>query len=662
MKINLNLIKKWFYENINIENIANKLTDVGFETFIEKNILNISVPNNRHDCTNLLSILNEISKFYKIKKIDTVYLTTNQQNEKIKVYIKEKSFCPIYCYAIIKNINNNKQTPIEIEEHLKLNEINTHNFIIDILNFSTLITGQPLHAYDKNKISKKIFIEKSNKNITTSSINNVNIHIEKNNFIIRDDNNNILSIPGKIGTLSSKVDKNTTSIIIESAYFSEKAFKNSNVNTLSSNIFKYGINLQLIKPSLIYAINLINNIQDSNSYAIIEKICKKYIPKKKIIILKKNYLSKFTNINEINLNDIFEYTGINIKIFKNSWKFTIPSHRKDIEIKENIIADIIKFYGYNEIKELPLINDTTHINKAYFRGKNNDNKTIHFLLSNGFNEIITYSFVDKNIELLITSNDSIINIKNPMSENNNVLRTNLIQGMIKTFKLNINKGNEKIKIFEIGNVYTQNKNKIIVKKKLACMCEENDIITENENYKCNTNFFIIKKLLENIISKIYKNKNIEFEINNKNNYLNENISANVIIKNKKIGEIGLLNNNFLNALSIKNNIYFFQIDLNFNNKENIQIKKISKLPIIKRDISIILKKDETYSNLKKYITKLNINDLKEIKFMNVFEINNSKSINIRLIFQNNKKTLTDNEINSKTFLIIDMIKQKFNVI
>ncbi|HIH2763542.1 MAG TPA: phenylalanine--tRNA ligase subunit beta-related protein [Candidatus Azoamicus sp.] len=327
--------------------------------------------------------------------------------------------------------------------------------------------------------------------------------------------------------------------------------------------------------------------------------------------------------------------------------------------RKYIISEIIKFYGYDKIKSLPITNDITNIDKSYYIKKNNEDKTVNFLLSHGFNEIITYTFVDKHIEKLITEEKNIINIKNPMSETNNVLRTSLLQGILKVFKLNVNKNNERIKLFEIGNIYEKKQEKINTKKQLICICEENDIINENKSYGCDINFFIIKKLVENIVTKIYKKKDIMFEKTHKN-YLNENISANILIKDKKIGEIGLLENNFLEKMSIKNNVFFFQIDLNFKNKTNIKIKAISKFPKIKRDISIILNKDQSYLNLKIYMKSLKIDDLKNITFMNIFEVTkNTNSINIRLTFQNHNRTLTDNEINSRTFFIIEMLKKKY---
>ncbi|HIH2762268.1 MAG TPA: phenylalanine--tRNA ligase beta subunit-related protein [Candidatus Azoamicus sp.] len=158
---------------------------------------------------------------------------------------------------------------------------------MDMLNFSTLITGQPLHAYDKNKIGDKIFIEKCKKITNVNSINNVNINIKKNDVIISDNKNNIISIPGKIGTYYSKIDTNTTSIIIESAYFKESMFKLSDLNTHASNIFKNAINLNLIKTSLIYSINLINSIQNTENNKIIEKYIKNIYQKKKYIKINK---------------------------------------------------------------------------------------------------------------------------------------------------------------------------------------------------------------------------------------------------------------------------------------------------------------------------------------------------------------------------------------
>lgn len=661
MKIHAEFIKKWFKNEINIEILIKKLTDIGFESFLDQGIVNISIPTNRHDCKNLYGIINELSKFYDLKnnKNENIYKTFKNE---VKIYIKEKTFCPFYSIVHIKNINNQIEIPNEIKNHLNLNNIKSSNFIIDILNYSTLITGQPLHAYDKDKIGQKIIINKTNKNISIKSINENNILIKKNSFIINDDKNNIISIPGVIGSAYAKIDKNTKNIIIESAYFKDNLIKQAEkklkITTLASDFFKNTINEKNIIDSLNYAVNLIKFFQSCEISEIIKKKYIKYLPKKRHITVKKNYLSKFTKLdaNNINLESIFKNSNINFKENKYSWKFEIPQNRKDLTIKENIISEIIKFYGYNKIIEIPTRNYNTLISKTYYKTKSNENKIINYLTSNGFYEIITYSFVEKNVEKLIAPENNLIDLINPISENNNVLRNNLLQGLIKTFKLNSNKYNEEIKLFEIGNIYNKYKKKIITEKHIALILAEPDDIHENLN---NSTFYILKNIIENIYKKLYNIPYLTFN-NTNSQYLDKNISAEISIKKKKIGEIGLLDKKLIDIFSLKQYMYFATLKLNLKNSRNIYSKELSKYPKIKRDISIITDKNIKFFNIKEYIKTLNIKNLKDITFINTYDIDKRKSISIRLTYQSKIKTLTDKTINSKTFFIIDSIKNQFN--
>lgn len=667
MKIEIDFIKKYIKNDIKIDNLITNLTNIGFESFLEENnIINISIPTNRNNCS-IENILNELSKFYEIEDINNNDIIKISIKNKIKLEIKEKLFCPFYSFIYIENINNEIETPKEIISLLNINDIKLNNFIVDILNYSTLITGQPLHAYDKKTILNKIILKKTNIKKKFKTINEITINIKKNNHIICNSKNEILSIPGIIGSKDSKINKNTKNLILESAYFNEELIEKNekilNTKTNASNIFKNGINHKNIIKSLIYTVKLIEKYQNIKCSNIIIKKNVKYLPKCKKITLKKSYISNFTNleIKELDLNKIFKNIDVKIKKNNNSWQFKIPSYRKDLIIKENIIGEIIKFYGYDKIKEVPLKKYTDFIKKNYYDEKIKEKEIINFLISLGFQEIITYTFVDKNIEKYIISEEKIIEIKNPMSENNNVLRSNLLQGLIKTLKLNINKNNEKIKLFELGNVYYLKNKKIKTEIFLSLIFIENNLYDKDYNKYENEEFFKIKNLIENIYKRIKNIKNINFNNENLASYLDKNISTNILINKKKVGEFGLLNKNFTDKFSLDNNIYFANLIIkNLSRNNFLKFEILSKYPKIKRDISLIIDKNIIFSKIEESIKKLKISNLKEINFVSIYKIENKKSLSIRLTFQSFKKTLKDKEINLKINLIINHIKKEFN--
>lgn len=654
MKIDIILLKKWIHKKINIDNFIKKLSFVGFETFIENEKLNISIPHNRNNSSNLFSIINEVnglinlSKFKKkekklIKKIDN-----SIKNIKI-----DNNFCYYYSAIIIKNINNTKNTPNNIKNILTDNKIKTKNLIVDILNYIFIITGQPTHAYDLDKINGDIEIVKIDKNITIKTINEENVDVKKDTFVIKD-NNKIISIPGIIGSYDSKIDKKTKNILIEIALFDKNKIKeiNSiyNIDSLSSKYFENGINLKYLNltANLIKKIfKKITNKEHSQELEIINKnnICKNITIKKKTIT---NILGFY--IRNKKIEKALKKRHFNFIKKKKSWDIEIPYHRSDIENENSIISEILKYVGYENIPEKQI---KTH--NEICKKKNINEDIRNYLINNGFYEVINYSFVNKNFEKKI-SNLKYIKIKNPISENMSIMRTSLLQGLTKNAAMNLNRQKENIKIFEIGNIWNNNKSNISI----GLMCTELLNIENFYNNKEKT-FYILKNITENIIS-LYDNKaKINF-IENKYNHLNENISSSILLNNEIIGNIGLLSKDINDFFDIKKKLYFFEINIKKIKNKIIYFKELSKFPKIKKDISFVLNKNIQYKELKNHISKIKINNLKKIKLINLYEDNKTeKTITIRFIFQSKKKTLKDENINKKIQKIQKITIKKLNI-
>ncbi|HIH2763834.1 MAG TPA: phenylalanine--tRNA ligase beta subunit-related protein [Candidatus Azoamicus sp.] len=495
MKIHLETLHYLFEKKTNITKLIEKLNILGFESNIIENYLDINVPYNRSDCNNLISILNEIAHFdknFSINLIKNRTYTIKKRNN-IKIKINDLKFCPIYSYSIIDNIDIKKDIPNYIRDTLRINDINSVNNLIDIINYSTIITGQPFHSYDLSTLSNEIYISKTVKPCVFYSINNLKINIPTDIFIIKS-KEDIISIPGIIGSLKSKVLENTKMILLESAFFDDNYIKymseKLNILTDSSQRFINKINHNFTLRSLLFVSDLISKILHSKELYVNFKIKKNCLPKDKKIIVNKNFflnllsndLSNEKFLNKI--NNIF----LKKKKIKNNIIFNIPNNRKDLEIKENIFSEIVKLYGYNNV--VP-----TKLKNAFFY-KNAENDVSHkiscFLKSIGFNEIISYSFVDFEIEKFSYDDENYIYIKNPISEKMNVMRRNLMQGLIRAAKFNINRQCYKLGLFEIGNIYEKcNINKFNVENVLSL------IITDKINsYE---DFFYIKNIINRLL-------------------------------------------------------------------------------------------------------------------------------------------------------------------
>lgn len=652
-------IKKFVFENllktkIDFKKFSKKLTLIGFESIVCDDYLDINIPYNRRDCNNVISIIKELCRFDDSYNLNYSVSLNKCIKENISIIIQDKKFCPIYSLAIIKSINLECELPKYIEDTLSINGITLKIPILNILNYVTLITGQPFHVYNLDYIKKTIILKKCANDFLFKTITGWETIIKKGTFIIESDKN-IISIPGIIGSHETKIHKTTSNILIECAFFLKDTitcFSNmNNIITDSSERFSCGIDVSKVCYSLNYAIDLIINIFNGELKYKNYFLYNSKFPKNKLFSLSKTHIFLYTNINVFNINivKIFNKLKFIVKNFKTKINIYIPFFRTDINTKEDIYSEILKLYGYNNI--------LTH-SKSFLHEKklNSNNLTFTILLKNlGFNEIISYSFVDMKKELFFNINKNFIELSNPLSECLNILRPTLKQGLLNAISFNLNRQNCDLKLFEIGNVYFYSK------KNNFCTAEIISIAITNKNEVNAKNFTILKKIIEQIILSVYDYSDIIF-IDNCNNFFIDNMNTKIILNNKEIGELGCLKTSVLEKFSIKQNVYIASLTLNIQNTNKIKIfKEMSIYPGSIRDLSIIIENNINYFCIINFIRKMNIRDLEKISFLDCFYFKDlyKKSLTLRFNFKSNVKTLLDENITEYMKLIQDGLKKKF---
>lgn len=658
MIFDIDHIKKWSKIS-ETRNIIEHFISMGFESFInkEKNI-EISLPYNKKNFSNLFAILDNLLNFDYLKN----FYNKSEFENKIKISNDIPKFCPLFNGIIIKNINCNKKIPFFIKKILIKNNLPiTGNLIVNVINYVTLITGQPLHAYDLENISGNINITKTNKNEQIITINKSKINLDNDTPVIRD-NEKIISLPGIIGCYNTIIKEKTKNILLESAFFDNNIIKNIKkkykIETEASSLFKEIVNIKFSKFALIYSSFLFKFISKSKSSNMLENTTKKYNFKDLKFNIKKKEIKKIIGINlsEKLIKKCFQKTNFTFKIFKKYIKIKVPFYRKDIHSTDSLISEFIKSYNYKKIPLIPLNYDITFKFK-----KSKLKQVVDILINNGFYEIITYSFVNSKIEKILYPDAKLIYIKNPISSEMNVMRFNLLQGLLKTVQTNINRGNENLCLFEIGNTF-EKENKIIEKKTLAGICTQ-QFISDNYKIKRENSFFIIKNIVKNVCNLYFDEKTFFTKSENKP-FINMNESLSILINKKIVGNFCLINKNILEIFNIKQDIYLFYIYLEENKNKKIKFyNKISKYQKIKKDLSIIINKNILCEHLLNFIKNFNIIILKQLNILDVYFFKDGKkSITIRLFLQSNVKTLSDKEIKFIIFFLKEKIKKYFKAI
>ncbi len=666
--INNNIFKNKIYKNnifnIKIQNINNKYYYIvkkyinsikKYEKFLE-----INIPYNRIDCNNIYNISKEIcilnKKKIEKKKIKIKFKNKYIYNLKIKFLNKCFKYINNYKYLIINNTNIKKNNiPFYIRNKLENMGFTINNNILDIINYISVEFGHILIIFDFNKIKNyKIFLDIIKKKNNT----NKDIIIKNNREIILKNFNNY--------NKKYLPNKNTKKILILSILFKKNfIYNNYNKNNYNSLLI-YNNNCN--KEIQFYCIKkisfLIKNIWNGN--IILFKNIKNNKKNNKTIKIKYSEIKKKIGI-YISKNIILNILkNINCKIKIKNNNIFIKSHktRYDLNIKEDFIEEIIKFYGYNNIKYKNI--------KTIFKINKNNKYSYHInnikqLLSNiGYTEIINFHFSNVIEEKNFFSNIKYIKIINPISTKMSILRSSLIPKLINNVIYNIKRKNNNIKLFEIGTCYKIKNNNFILNKKISLVLYGLKYKKNWKNKKDKIfNFYDIKGDIELLFKKQNKIKNFYLK-KSKYKFLDKTQNANIYIKKKQIGFLGMINCKLQKKLSIKHPIFIAEINLKkilFPNKH--KIKKLSKYPCNKRDITIIINKNIPINII--VDSCKNINNIKNIKIINFFlnkKLNkiNKKNITLNLNIQSNKKTLKDIEINNIVTKCKKMLKKKFNAL
>lgn len=657
--------------------IGTEIIDIITLPFLKKEyIFNVKTPSNRADVLSVLGIARELSAIYNIplKPLNFELPNATLPAPDIKV---EDSRCYRYCSRVAKKIKVEESTTI-IKIRLLQSGVRSINNIVDITNYVMLAIGQPMHAFDYDKLEgKKIIVRPSKKGETILTLDGSNIELPEGTMIIADEKRPV-AVAGVIGGEETGVKDSTTSILFESAYFDynsiRTAVKRIGISTESSNRFSRDIGFYTTELAINMAISLLGLTNISQL---------KDIKTKKIET--PTIKTSFKEINDRIGHDIPEKTtkailanlgfgisqnlGFGISQKQDELTITIPPYRMDISILEDIVEEVSRIYGYNNIPPtIPKINKNPEIpsNVLAFESRIRNN-----LVSQGLTEVMNISFVsEKDLKLFKLSNliddDKVIRISNPMNNDETLLKPLLIINVLKTLRTNINYGNKNLSVFEIGKVFTKSEGKPKEEKHLciALYGKKYDNWAGKENFS----FFELKDITDRLIISLGNETNVEPV--NTLSFLHPYISGKLIIGGEEVGIIGKLHPEVTKNFDLEE-VYMCEINLDKleeKTKKHITFEEIKRFPVSPRNISVIVPKNYYVGKLvefiKNYKTSKDIT-IVEVRVVDIYEgspiSEGYKSVNILMKFQGVRNVQKDDEVNAEYLSLINEIREKLGL-
>jgi len=645
-------------------------------------VFEIDLTPNRPDCLSVIGIAREIAAIQKTKiKYPEVYLpeSSDDISEYTSVTINDPELCPRYAASLIFDITVGP-SPNWLQDRLISAGLKPINNIVDITNFVMMETGQLLHAFDLDHLAEnRIIVRTAGKEEAFTTLDGKERRLDPEMLMICDGKKPV-AIGGVMGGLNSEVENSTTRILLESAYFNpvsiRKTSKKLGLNTDASHRFERGVDPDGALRALHRATQLITEI--GNGKRVKGVIDEHPIPaSKKTIILSTEALNRHlgTRLNSDEINNHLKSIEFKVnKIDADKLEIVPPSCRVDISRFEDLTEEIARLYGYNNIETtFPLIPAESRPASEKIASRDLAKR---LMIGLGFNEAINYSFISKlsGDRLELEADDpkrDTVDILNPLSEDQSVMRTSLIPGLLETMHHNLSMQNYSVKLFEIGNVFFNTGKKDVQPDEIEMFAglwtgHRVDAAWFSKEIHCD--FYDLKGVVEELLRNLGGITATFTRIPPKSClFTMPGSSSQIIIENKRVGFIGEVHPTVLRNYNLKQKTFIFE--LNFDQlvacfPGDKATQPLPKFPATSRDVSLIVDTDiETY-NILKSVENLNEELIEDIHLFAVFQGDpvpvGKKSISFRITYRSSTETLEDGTVNHLHMQIADKVVKKFN--
>ena len=636
-------------------------------------IFEIGITPNRGDCLGIRGVARDLSAkgFGKLKPLKFDKIEHLEFESPISWNIKnDNNSCEYVVSRYFKNVSNSK-SPDWLQNKLLSLGLRPINALVDITNFITLDLGRPLHVFDADKVEKQLDMRLANSNEKILALDNKEYSLDVNTTVIAD-SKNTLAIAGIIGGDFSGCTDDTKNVFLEVALFNPnsvaKTGRSLGINSDARYRFERGLDTNMVIEGLEYASYLINKICGGTVSKNIE--AGKLLKHEHKINYNFDYFNKVIGFEldsqkqkKILDNLKFQIIEINDK----ECDLLVPSWRNDIKNKIDIVEEIIRIYGYENIKVSVPSTSTDDVSKINNSSINKKFKAIKklkkTLLANGISEVVTFSFHSTKAHEILKG-DATLKISNAISDDQSFMRNSMIFNHLESAELNFKKGFKKIKLFEIGPIYNSSQSQENILSLLISSEENTNSIYKSEKF----NFYSLSKLLSNLISSL--NFDIkQFHISRStSNIFHPGQSAELYMGKKLIARYGKVHPLVMEEFSKLKDIYAIEIFF-----ENLPIDSISRITtnnildsqfqFSEKDFSFIFEKEQNLFEVQRFVKGVDKNLIKSVEFFDLYESkdlgDNSKSVTFRVTIQSKDKTLEDKDLDQLHKNILEKVSNKF---
>ncbi len=636
---------------------------------LDDNLIELELTPNRGDCISLAGVAREVSAINNVDLKDAsgkIIKATIEDDFPVEILAPEA--CPHYVGRIINNIDPSAQTPVWMQEKLRRSGLRPISPVVDVTNFVMMELGQPMHGFDFDKLEGGIRVRWAKAGEKFTLLDQSEIECGSDLLVIADQRKAV-ALAGIMGGLDSSVQHDTRNIFLEAAFFTpfELAGKarRYGMNTDSSHRFERGVDPGLQVRAMHRATELLLDIVGGEAGPVIDAEIPESMPVRSPVSLRYARVKRLLGIaiSEEDVVKILESLNMQVEQQEQGWLVVPPSYRFDISIEADLIEEIGRLVGYNNI---PGTREAAHSRmESFSETQLGINEIKEALVRQGFYEAVTYSFVSPETQAILDPHQETLALSNPISADMSVMRTRLLPGLIQALRYNINRQQQRIRLFETGLCFIPESDGLQQKTHIAAVITGS---RDNEGWLSRSeavDFYDIKGYLESIL-RLSDQSKYQF-VKTSNPILHPGQGADVVYNNQQIGFIGALHPAVMPRLDLVQPVFLFELELAPILRSKLpNFVEMSKFPSIRRDIAITVDTDISVQSLIDCTYSIKSKILQEVFVFDVYtgkELrNNRKSVALGLILQDFSRTLVDGDVDKIVVKILYQLKKQYNAI
>ncbi|MRJ40687.1 MULTISPECIES: phenylalanine--tRNA ligase subunit beta [Idiomarina] len=655
-----------------IELPADAPVGMDYRDYLELNdvTLDVDLTPNRADCLGIRGIAREVGVLNRLTVTEPAMApVTVTHDQERAVILAAPAACPRYLGRIVRDLNVQAESPLWLRERLRRSGVRSIDPVVDVTNYVLLELGHPMHAFDNAKLEGAVQVRMAATGEQLTLLDGNQVTLTDDVLVIADEAK-ALAMAGIFGGADSGVTSTTTDVFLESAFFAPAAIagraRRFGLHTDASHRYERGVDPELQRTAMERATALLIEICGGEAGPIVEAVSPEHLPQAAQIVLRKARLAKVLGISiaAAEVTDILTRLGFAVEEDADAWQVTVPTFRFDMAIEEDLIEEVARIYGYHRIQAAAPAAQLRMI--ARQEGKLSAVSLKRTLIDRGYQEAITYSFVDPKHQAMLFDDVAALTLPHPISVEMSSMRVSLWPGLVGAVAHNQKRQQQSLAFCETGLRFipAEDAENGVRQQPMIAGIRAGKAHPEHwSDGERAVDFYDLKGDVEALLAMTGEAGEFRF-VADQHPALHPGQTAAVFRGAERIGYLGAIHPQFEKKLGLNGRTYVFELELDgLVNRAVPEAQAVSKYPSIRRDLAIVVKQSIAAGEILAAIENIGVNHLVGLNLFDVYQgagvAEGHRSLALSMTLQHAERTLEEQEINAAVAAVVDMLTSEF---